>query len=116
MGTWWAKTLVVSFALLAAIGVIALLRMKKWIAPILIGAVAGGIGGAMLYETAIVVTIGDIKSVVGLFASAVVCTAIGGFVAYKIRNMAIIHSTALIGAYFFMRGWSLLFGGFPSET
>ena len=40
---------------------------------------------------------------------------IGGILGFVMYNHAIIISTSIIGAYFFIRGISLYAGGFPNE-
>ena len=40
---------------------------------------------------------------------------IGGFIALKVGNGAIMIGTSLVGSYMFMHGWYLLAGGLPDE-
>ena len=50
-----------------------------------------------------------------LYILIVVFVLIWGFLAYRYYEYVLIFSTAILGSYFFIRGISLLAGGYPSE-
>ena len=55
------------------------------------------------------------NSAIILYILIVIFVMICGFLAYRYYEYVLIFSTAILGSYFFIRGISLLAGGFPSE-
>jgi hypothetical protein len=51
-----------------------------------------------------------------LNATTILCAAIGAYLAYKFNTAIVIMSTSFLGAYLFVRGFAMFFGGFPSEV
>ena len=111
--TWWATVLVCLLALATGILVGVLLRRQIRIAVIAVGAIAGGMLGAYLFE--VVFAIWNIESSLGLVATGLVFAIGGGFLANAQRCLIVIFGTSFIGSYMFMRGWTFFFGGYPSE-
>jgi len=78
----------------------------------LLGAVCGGLIGITLYNLIFFST----DSFYLLVATVVLLGAGGAFLSYKYYDLIVILSTAMLGAYTFVRGISLFAGGFPNEV
>ena len=113
VNTWWALALVIVLALATGILVGIVLRRRIWVAVTIVGAIAGGIAGAYLFE--FIVAIWAVQSALALLLCAIGFAIIGGVLAQKFGAYIVIFGTSLIGSYAFMRGWSVLFGGYPTE-
>jgi hypothetical protein len=50
-----------------------------------------------------------------LYVLIVIFVALFGWLAYRYFNYVLIFSTSILGSYFFVRGISLIFGGYPNE-
>jgi hypothetical protein len=51
-----------------------------------------------------------------LYLLIVIFVVLFGWLAYRYFNYVLIFSTSIIGSYFFIRGISLIFGGYPNEV
>lgn len=78
-----------------------------------IGAFAGLIGGALLFEL-IVACSGYDKQWL-LITMALVCCIVGAILALKYHLGFLSLATSFVGGYMFMRGTSYWFGSYPSE-
>ena len=56
-----------------------------------------------------------VKSTWVFWCVCVGCAVLAAILVFVAYNHAIILATSLIGSYFFVRGISLYFGGFPNE-
>ena len=116
---YWSGALVCLLAIVAGIFAGNLLLRNVKIGFVLIGAVSGAIIGALLFE--IVFAIWDLESALGLIITTIVFAIIGGSLTLGRKKKTfgayvVIFGTSLIGSYLFMRGWTVLFKGWPTES
>ena len=84
-----------------------------WVSVGLAGLAAGFFLGASIYELFSLVT--GLESLFLMsFVSGILAT-IGGWMSYEHSDKVVLFVTSIFGSYVFMRGWSCVFGGFPSE-
>jgi hypothetical protein len=104
---------VVCFIVAICLGVLlAWLLYKTWkVGALVLGGVAGVFAGITFYNLVLFAT----ESFWLLLTLAVVCGALGVFLAHKFFDLVVILATSLVGAYSFIRGISMFAGGFPNE-
>ena len=101
--------------ILACIFVTSIVQKAIWFAVGVVGIVAGGSVGVLLWSSLVVA---------GLFANApwtmilfaAIFAVIGGVMTFKWGKEMIAIATSIIGSYTFMRGSTLIFGGYPNES
>ena len=82
---------------------------------IIVTAILGGLtAGNAIYD--LLLTSFGWESLIGWAVLVSLFGLIGGALTFKFGSEIILFGTSLIGSYFFVRGWSLIFGGWPSET
>lgn len=80
-------------------------------------AALGGLGGFLLGSSVYTMFLGQVSGMPAwtILATGILVGIICFILAWKYARMAVVLSTALIGSYLFMRGWSYLLGGYPNE-
>ena len=99
------------------IGIIAgcLIRRNIWLMVSLLGGVAGFFLGAIVF--ALIVACSGWNAIWGYWVIAVGLAALGVLATCKFGKGMVLLSTSMIGAYLFMRSWTLFFPGhYPSES
>lgn len=88
--------------------------MKKFflIGFCVLGGIAGFFLGGLFFN---VLLAGWIKNANVVLTLNIVLACVGAFLCFKKRKDLAILTTAFIGAYAFIRGFSMFFGGFPNE-
>ena len=82
---------------------------------IVVTAMLGGItAGNAIYD--LLLTSFDWESLVGWAVLVSLFGLVGVSLTIKFEGEIILFGTSFIGSYVFVRGWSLIFGGWPSET
>jgi hypothetical protein len=111
-GNVWLVILafVLSLALAALAGY--LLWRFIIIGLVLLGGVAGFLAGTLLYNLVLVLFLTYSWA---LAVTTITCAFIGMVLANKLKDEVIIFSTALLGSYAFVRGFSMFIGGYPNE-
>lgn len=84
-----------------------------WIGIGVLGMVGGYFLGTLLYF--ILFTFEKCNSIIVMLVISIFFSIIGGILAFKFESGVIIIGTSGMGSYLFMRGWSRILGGFPSE-
>lgn len=77
------------------------------------GLVSGYFAGYFVYAMCLALTGWDNDTVCSLMTGSL--ATIGCYLAYKHGDKLDLGITSVIGPYFFVRGFSLIFGGYPSE-
>ena len=107
--------LILTFLLGMALSLVVAMTIRRNI-EIAVG-VTGILGGLtignIIYE--FLLASFDWESSIGWLVIVGIFGLIGGFLTFKFSGKIIILSTSFIGSYFFVRGWSLIIGGWPSE-
>ena len=103
-------TLLLSMALAIVIG--SLVRRDIWLLVGVTG-VLGGFSVGVVIESLLLAVHFD--SFIGYLIIVGLCGFIGGLLSFKFGGKVILFGTSFIGSYMFIRGWSLIFGGWPSE-
>jgi len=78
-----------------------------------VGGIAGYFLGFMLY--CVFLAIGW-NSVWGMMVFSIAGAIAGVLFAWRYPHYVVMECTTGIGSYMFMRGWSFIFGGYPSES
>lgn len=109
----WMPYVVLAVAIILAIIVGSLIRRAIWFAVGLVGIVAGASFGVVLWGTLVVSGLfaGDHPWTLILFG--VLFAIIAGVLSFKWGQQMIVLATSMIGSYIFMRGWTLIFEGYP---
>jgi hypothetical protein len=105
----------ISIAMALIIGVaIGYFMMTKFlmIGLCILGGVAGFFAGGIIFN---VFMVEWVTSVVALWCTILFFAIIGACLAYYFENRIVIFSTSFIGSYLFIRGLSIIIGGYPSE-
>ena len=93
-----------------------LVRKNLWICVGLAGILAGFSLGALTFAIAAKAAgNATIQSLTAFYIWCGIFAFLGGLACFKAGSQVVIYGTSLLGAYVFMHGWSLLFGGFPDE-
>ena len=103
-------TLLLSMALAIIIG--SLVRRHIWLLVGVTG-VLGGFSVGSAIESLLLAA--GFDSFIGYLIIVGLCGFIGGLLSFKFGGKVILLGTSFVGSYIFMRGWSLIFGGWPSE-
>ena len=107
----------ISLTLLIALvpGIIAgmLIRRFIWVAVGFNGIVVGACFGVFIYT--IILALADWMNLIGSIVLVSVGAVVGGFLACKFGQEIVLYGTSFIGSYYFMRGWTFILGGYPSE-
>ena len=85
-----------------------------WLGVGVLGVVGGYFLGTLLYSLALALL--GWSSLWAMVLITIVCSVIGGYLAFKFPQSITVISTSGIGSYAFMRGWSYFFHGYPSES
>ena len=90
-----------------------LIRRSVWFAVKITGVVAGLALGNLVYD--FLLTAADFESIVGYIVIVGLFAASGGALTFKYTKEVVVFGTSLVGSYAFVRGCSMIFGGWPSE-
>jgi hypothetical protein len=116
---WMATTTgtIITCVVALILGVLAgiLIRRNIWIMIGLLGLVAGFFSGSLVY--ALIFSLSGWSSVWGFWLISVLTAAVGCVASCYLGKAIVLLSTSLVGAYLFMRSWTLFFpGNYPSEA
>ena len=93
-----------------------IVNKQIWVAPAIFGIAGGSAMGAIIFGIGLCVfSDGTMTSLRGFYMSMLIFGFLGGFLALKVGNGAILIGTSLVGSYLFMHGWYLMAGGLPDE-
>ena len=94
-----------------------LVRKNLWICVGLAGILAGCSLGALTFAIAASAAgNATIQSLTAFYIWCGIFAFLGGLVCFKAGSQVVVYGTSLLGAYVFMHGWFLIFGGFPDEA
>ena len=85
-----------------------------WIAVLVNGVMWGCTLGVFTY--AFMLAVASWQSFIGFLTLAAIGAFIGGCFSCKYGNEMMIDGTAFFGSYLCMRGWTIIFGGYPGEV
>ena len=103
----------ISFAIVIGTLIAFLVYRFIWIGVGVLGMVGGYFLGTLVYF--IIFTFEKCNSMIVMLVISITLAIIGGILALKFDRGVIVVGTSGIGSYLFMRGWSRILGGFPSE-
>ena len=105
---------ILSIVLSIGVGVLLGYIMNKWaimVGVLILAIVVGLFIGFTIYNT----FLHSLENAWVLIGCALLCAIICGILARKYQDFILMLGTAFLGAYAFVRGFSLFFGHFPSE-
>ena len=104
-------TLLVGMALAIFIG--SLIRRNIWLAFGITGVLCGFALGGIVYDAILAAV--DWESQVGYFVIVGLFGLLGGALIFKFDRKIALLGTSFVGSYAFVRGWSFVIGGWPSQ-
>ena len=114
LSTTWSPYVVLAVALILGIIAGGIVAKFIWIAVGLSGIIAGGFFGFFIFYLMAATT--NHAENWELIALGITFALLGGFLAFKWGKHIVVLGTSFIGSYLFMRGWTLIFDGYPSEA
>ena len=109
----WSPWVVLVIAVILGIAAAMIVHKTIWIAVGLAGIVAGFFLGMFLFSLMAAST--NHAKHWEMIVFGVALAIVGGVLAFKWGKEMLVISTAFIGSYIFMRGWTFIFDGYPSE-
>jgi Domain of unknown function (DUF4203) len=101
------------FALVVGFGTGYLCWHYKNVGHALLGLVGGYFFGSVVYSICLAI---GWNSILGMLVLSILFAAAGCAATFKWPNFVVHVCTSGIGSYIFMRGWTYIFGGYPSES
>ena len=114
LSTSWSPWVVLAVAMLLGLMVASIVVKIIWVLVGIAGITAGFFLGLF--------TFGLIAATTGhaanweMIALGITFAIIGGILSFKWGKQIVVLSTSFLGSYLFMRGWTLIFDGYPSEA
>jgi len=115
MNTTGGLIAVLAVGAVLGIGLGIVVKRRIWIMIALLGLVAGFFSGALVF--ALISSATGWTAAWGWWVISILMALIGAFVAYCLGKPVILFATSFVGAYLFMRAFTLFFPGhWPSEA
>ena len=109
----WAKWVVLIVAIIIGVLVAEFVRRTIWFAVGIAGVFGGWCLGMLCFSIMAAST--NHAEQWEMITFGVVLAIVGGFLSFKFGKEMIVIITAFLGSYIFMRGWTFIFDGYPSE-
>ena len=114
LSTSWSPYVILAVAIMIGLCVAGIVVKAIWILVGIAGITAGFFFGLFIFGLMAAST--NHAEHWELIALGIVFAIVGGILSFKWGRQIVVISTSFFGSYLFMRGWTFIFTGYPSES